>query len=52
MVTMRMRFNKRFVKRSLELIGAVAVVYLMLEILESHTMDKNDLSRVSFLCVN
>uniref|UniRef100_H2YT85 GDP-fucose protein O-fucosyltransferase 2 n=2 Tax=Ciona savignyi TaxID=51511 RepID=H2YT85_CIOSA len=37
--------RRRIVKRGLELIGAVAVVYLMLEILESHTMDPNERTR-------
>ena len=33
--TVKMMFRKKHVKRSLELIGAVAIVYLMLEILEA-----------------
>nr|XP_002128401.1 uncharacterized protein LOC100179097 [Ciona intestinalis] len=37
--------RKRLVKRGLELIGAVAVVYLMLEILESHTMEPSERTR-------
>ena len=33
--TLKMLFRKKHVKRSIELIGAVAIVYLMLEILEA-----------------
>ena len=41
-VQMVRALHKRFIKRSLELIGAVAVVYLMLEVLESHSSEHND----------
>lgn len=34
----KMVFRKKHVKRTLELIGAVAIVYLMLEILEANTL--------------
>jgi len=45
-VSMRLNMGKRFVKRVLELIGAIAVVYLMLELLESQTMQQPDTARV------
>lgn len=40
-------FKKKMIKRTLELIGAVAMVYLMLEILEAQTGGKIDSERVS-----
>ncbi|CAG5088324.1 Oidioi.mRNA.OKI2018_I69.PAR.g11805.t3.cds [Oikopleura dioica] len=36
----KMVFRKKHVKRTLELIGAVAIVYLMLEILEANTLGR------------
>ncbi|XP_076822731.1 uncharacterized protein LOC143469061 [Clavelina lepadiformis] len=36
--------QRRLIKRGLELIGAVAVVYLMLELLDSHTSDQADMA--------
>ena len=38
--------QRRLIKRGLELIGAVAVVYLMLELLDSHTSDQADVAGV------
>ena len=38
--------QKRFFKRCLELIGAVAVVYLMLEVLENQTSNNHNNNRL------
>ncbi|XP_039252759.1 uncharacterized protein LOC120330011 [Styela clava] len=38
-------FRKKLIKRTLELVGAVAMVYLMLEILEAQTMQRPEKDR-------